>query len=145
MKIQIRDFGKVPSKSTSWSKIALFSQSVKKIAIKCWFLVIFPWFFSFKRATGSRERKEGMQWNLFIFRASKMFNLLSVSLDSWSFGGATQKVTLHSFNKNVAWLETGCSYPQRTNIWKVSNDHSTLNFLRNTLLHTNLQCLSTSR
>ena len=113
----------------------------KKIAIKCWFLVIFPWFFSFKRATGSRERKEGMQWNLFIFRASKMFNLLSVSLDSWSFGGATQKVTLHSFNKNVAWLETGWSYPQRTNIWKVSNDHSTLNFLRNTLLHTNVYLL----
>ena len=80
-----------------------------------------------------RERKEGMQWNLFIFRASKMFNLLGVS---WLLGeelsGYSKRVTLHSFNKNVAWLEILAAEPPRTNIWKVSNDHSTLNFLSNT-------------
>ena len=40
---------------------------------------------------------------------------LLLTLGSWkagSFGGATQKVTLHSYNKNVAWLETGSLPPK---------------------------------
>ena len=102
---------------------------------------IFPMIF-FKRATGSRERKEGMQWNLFIFRASKMFNLRVSPLDSWIMEALVEllkKSRCIPTTKMWRGLKLAPLYPQRTNIWKVSNDHSTLNFLRNTLLHTNLQ------
>ena len=66
---------------------------------------IFPMIF-FKRATGSRERKEGMQWNLFIFRASKMFNLRVSPLDSWIMEG--WKLWWSYSKSHAAFLQQKC-------------------------------------
>ena len=102
--------------------------------------VFFPWFF-LKEQQGVEKGRKECKWNLFIFRASKMFNLRVSPLDSWIMEALVELLKKsRCIPSTKMWRGLKLAlYPQRTNIWKVSNDHSTLNFLRNTLLHTNLQ------
>ena len=78
--------------------------------------VFFPWFFLKEQQGVEKGRKECSETSSYLGRQKCLTCAsLLLTLGSWkagSFGGATQKVTLHSYNKNVAWLETGSLPPK---------------------------------
>ena len=83
---------------------------------------IFPMIFLKEQQGVEKGRKECSETSSYLGRQKCLTCAsLLLTLGSWkagSFGGATQKVTLHSYNKNVAWLETGSSLPPKNKYLK---------------------------